>query len=188
MSDPSSEPPSFGEVYEAHFAFVHRTVRQLGTDPSAIDDVVQEVFLVVHRKLRTFEGRAALKTWLYGIVRRIVRDHRRTRVRKPASPTDDFELFASPTRGPEEHSADAEAARILLRLLDELDDDRREVFVLTELEQLGAREIAEATGTNVNTVYTRLRAARADFAAALARHHRRLERGAPLLRAVAEGR
>lgn len=180
--------PAFAEVYEAHFAFVHRTVRQLGADPAAVDDVVQEVFLVVHRRLPTFEGRASLKTWLYGIVRRIVRDHRRSRARKPTSPADDLDAFASPTRDPHELSEDAEAARILLRLLDELDDDRREVFVLTELEQLSAREIAEATGTNVNTVSTRLRAARAEFAAALARHHRRQEHGAPLLRVAAEGR
>ena len=60
--------------------------------------------------------------------------------------------------------------RVLHRLLDELDDDKRTVFVLAELEQTTAPEIADALGIPLNTVYSRLRAARIEFDKALARH------------------
>jgi RNA polymerase sigma-70 factor (ECF subfamily) len=148
---------------------VWRTVRQLGVDPGSVPDVVQEVFIVVHRRLGDFEGRSSLKTWLYGIVRRVVQDERRRLRRKPATPTADFEAIAASDADPYASTEKAEAVRLLCRLLDALDDDRREVFVLAELEQMSAPEIAEATGVNANTVYTRLRAARRDFEAAVAR-------------------
>jgi len=171
----------FASIYEAHFPFVWRTVRRLGIAPGTVDDLVQEVFLVVHRRLGDFEGRSSIKTWLFGIVRRVVRDHRRSQTRKPATPTEDFDGVASDASTPLEATERAEAVRLLHTLLDALDDDRREVFVLAELEQMSAPEIAEATATNVNTVYTRLRAARKDFEEAVARHRARtahLESGA----------
>src|SRR5262249_38050380 len=71
-------------VYEKYFAFVWRSVRRLGVGDSAVDDAVQEIFVVVHRRLADFEERASIKTWLYGIVLRVVRHHRRTLRRKPA--------------------------------------------------------------------------------------------------------
>ncbi|GAC1394794.1 MAG: hypothetical protein NVSMB47_04420 [Polyangiales bacterium] len=165
--------PAFAEVYASSFPFVWRTVRRLGVDPGAVDDVVQEVFLVVHRRLGDFEGRSTLKTWLYGIVRRVVHDHRRARARKPAEPTGDFDAIATDAATPHDDAEKAQAVRVLHALLGELDDDKREVFVLAELEQMSAPEIAEATATNANTVYTRLRAARKEFEAAVARHRAR---------------
>src|SRR5689334_9453575 len=70
---------NFAEIYDAQFAFVWRSLRRLGVDPSGLDDAAQDVFLVVHRRLPEFEGRASLKTWVYEIVRRVARDHRRTK-------------------------------------------------------------------------------------------------------------
>lgn len=172
-SDETTREIDFTSVYEGNFSFVWRTVRRLGVDPAAVDDLVQEVFLVVHRRLRDFEGRSSIKTWLFGIVRRVVHDHRRAKSRKPATPTEDFEGVASEASTPHEATEKAEAVRLLHALLAELDDDRREVFVLAELEQMSAPEIAEATATNMNTVYTRLRAARRDFESAVARHRAR---------------
>lgn len=169
-----ASPPSFQEVYEETFDFVWRCARRLGVDASSMDDVVQDVFVVVHRRLPDFEGRAALTTWVFGIVRRVVRDHRRTRARKGAGlHGDDAAVQPSPDATPAEHVERVEAARVLHDLLDELGDERREVFVLAELEQMSAPEIAEALGENVNTVYSRLRAARAEFEAALGRHRAR---------------
>jgi RNA polymerase sigma-70 factor (ECF subfamily) len=75
--------------------------------------------------------------------------------------------------GPHEALAKAEAARLVQRLLEELDDEKREVFVLAELEQLTAVEIAEALGVNASTVSSRLRAARRDFERAAERYRRR---------------
>ena len=63
----SGAVPAFERVYEEHFDFVWRSLRRLGVPRSALDDAVQEVFLVVHRRLAEFEGRSSLKTWLFGI-------------------------------------------------------------------------------------------------------------------------
>jgi len=165
----SSAPSSFEDVYDAHVDFVWRSTRALGVPSHAVDDVVQEIFLVVLRRLPEFEGRSSVRSWIYAILRNVVRAHRR---RAPASApdVDPSELSDAHARGPDELVADAEAARLVVRLLEELDDDKREVFVLAELEQCTAPEIAEMLGEKLNTVYSRLRLARERFAAAAARH------------------
>src|SRR5271166_2674926 len=168
---------TFEDVYGGHFEFVFRSARRLGVDPSAVDDVVQETFLVAHRRLEEFEGRSSLRTWLFGILRRIVRDHRRTARRKSPerAPGDrvDLEALRSREAGPHERAEEAEAVRILYALLDALDEDKREVFVLAELEQMRVPEIADAIDVNLNTVYTRLRAARRLFEKAVAERRAR---------------
>ena len=174
------EQLAFEDVYEEHVTFVWRSARRLGVSESAADDVVQEIFLVVHRRLAEFEGRSSLKTWLFAIVLSVVRDHRRSVKRKSphhaqSAPTDPDTLTDRSSLGPHEAVARAEGLVLLHDLLETLDDDKREIFVLAELEQLAAPDIAEATGMNVNTVYTRLRAARQDFNTALSRHRLRDE-------------
>jgi len=164
-------PSSFDEVYGEHFDFVWRSARRLGVPESALDDCVQDVFIVVHRRLGDFEGRSSVRTWLFGILRRVVRDHRAT-ARDRATSHDDAalsRLVDTHTEAPDESAARAEAARVLNALLETLDDDKREAFVLSELEQFSAPEIAEATGVNVNTVYARVRAAKHELEQALAR-------------------
>jgi RNA polymerase sigma-70 factor (ECF subfamily) len=175
-----TEALAFEDVYEEHVTFVWRSARRLGVNESAVDDVVQEIFLVVLRRLGEFESRSTLKTWLFAIVLRVVRDHRRSVRRKSPhhtqqGPTDPDTLSDGSNLGPHETAARVEGLRVLHELLDTLEDDKREIFVLAELEQLSAPDIAEATGTNVNTVYTRLRAARHDFNTALSRHRMRDE-------------
>lgn len=170
-------PLSFDEVYEAHFDFVWRSARRLGVGDGAVDDVVQETFLVVHRRLADFEGRSTIKTWLFGILLRVVRDHRRHQRRKAPhtvqreAPTDPETLQAHADQGPHERAAKTEAVQVLHGILDELADDKREVFILAELEEMVAPEIAEAIDVSVNTVYSRLRLAREAFNQALVRHH-----------------
>jgi RNA polymerase sigma-70 factor (ECF subfamily) len=160
----------FEAFYREHFRFVWRTVRRLGVEGVLIDDLVQEVFLVVHRRLADFEGRSSHKTWLYGIIRRVIADQRRTLRRKPADPADDeIESMRSPVHGPDACAEQAERVRLLHRLLAELDEGRREVFILAELEGLTTVEIAEALAMNPNTIASRVRAARRDFEVALAR-------------------
>ena len=151
--------------------------------PSAVDDVVQEIFLVVHRRLPEFEARASMKTWLFGIALFTVRQHRRTLRRKPAQlgggaaiDADVDRVTDFDARGPHEHVTEREAVRTLHALLDELDDDKRAVLVLSELEQMTVPEIAEAVEANVNTVYSRLRAARRELDAAVVRHRARQAR------------
>jgi RNA polymerase sigma-70 factor (ECF subfamily) len=164
-------PASFEEVYAEHFDFVFRTMRRLGVPLELVDDAVQEVFLVVHRRLGEFEGRAALTTWLYRIVVRVAQHARRSALRKGiADPEDPDTLPIAEADGPYEQATRAEGVRILQRVLGELDDDKRVVFVLAEYEELSVRDIAATLGENVNTVASRLRAARQSFDQAVVRH------------------
>ena len=169
---------TLAEVYETHFDFVWRSARRLGVASLHVDDVVQEVFLVVHRRLAEFEGRSSLKTWLFGITRRIVRDHRRSARRKPCEPLGAIEPVDSTAQGADAQLSQRQDTQLLHALLDELDEDKREAFVLAELEQMSGPEIADALDVNLNTVYARLRAARIAFEAAVARHQARTRRHA----------
>jgi RNA polymerase sigma-70 factor (ECF subfamily) len=171
-------PPAvvFADVYRTHFDFVWRSARRLGVPDHAVDDAVQESFLVVHRKLGEFEGRSSLKTWIFGIVRRVVRDHRpssRLQAMAPAT----LDSLAEPVEiGPLESATNAESGRRLSRLLEKLDEDKREAFVLVDLEEMTVPEAAEAIGANLNTIYARLRAARRILAEALAKERARERR------------
>lgn len=159
------------EIYEQHVDFVWRSARRMGVAEAAVDDVVQEVFLVAHRRLGDFEGRSSVKTWLFAILMRVVSDYRRTLRRKGGLAPLPETLACDDC--PAGQAEQREAARILHRLLESLDEDKRAVFVLAELEQMTAPEIADALGVNLNTVYSRLRAARRDFERALERYRAR---------------
>jgi RNA polymerase sigma-70 factor, ECF subfamily len=169
--------PSFDAVYEEHFAFVWRTARRLGVPESAADDVVQDTFVVLHRRLAEYDGETAMRRWLVGILTRVVADHRRRYRRKEAAcvphPEDSERALASNGPAPSEEAERAESLRLLDALLAEIDEDKREVLMLAQLEEMTVPEIAELLGDNVNTVYARLRAARRDFDAAYARHRAR---------------
>lgn len=169
----ATEELSFDGVYQAHFRFVWRSAKRLGVGNASLDDVVQEVFVVVHRRLPDFEGRSSLGTWLFGITLRVVRDHRRSAGRRDPRCEIDPDTLLTDDRDPGEHAEKAEAVRLLHALLDTMDDDRRAVFVMADLEQMAMPDIADALGINVNTAYARLRAARQDFEQALARHRAR---------------
>jgi RNA polymerase sigma-70 factor (ECF subfamily) len=169
---------SFDVVYDQCFEFVWRSVLRLGVRETSVEDVVQEVFFIVHRKLADFAGRSSLKTWLFSIVLHVVRHHRRSWSRKdsqraPEMATRLDELPDLGSRGPLEHAETADSVRLLDRLLRELGNDKREVFVLAHLEEMTTSEMAEVLGENVNTVYSRLRAARLEFEQALERHRAR---------------
>lgn len=165
----------FDALYEEHFDFVWRSLRRLGIPESQVDDCGQEVWITAYRRLGDFEGRSSARTWLFGIALNVARNARRTVRRKGGADELDEQRHAHQGPTPETAAERSDARRTLERLLDTLDDDRRAVFVLAELEQMTAPEIAEALGVNVNTVASRLRAAREDFERAAAR----LRRSAP---------
>ena len=169
-------PPAFEEVYSEHFPFVWRTARRLGIDNAAIDDVCQEVFVVVHRRLPEFEGRSTLRTWLYGILSNTVRTHQRTRIRKRDNVRDadvDVDHISTAVANPQEQAGRVEAAAVAQQLIAQLDEEKRMVFVLTEIEEMSVKEVAETLGVNVNTTHARLRAARREFARLAACHRAR---------------
>jgi RNA polymerase sigma-70 factor (ECF subfamily) len=183
-SDASAEhaEASFEQLYEEHVDFVWRNARRLGIPEAALDDVVQQVFMVVHRRLGDFVRRSSVKSWILAILLRVVSDYRRGVRRKSPhwlhEPVDPDEVAAR-SHGPLEALSHAEAARIIDELLQSLEEDKRMVFVLAELEQMTAREIGEVTGLRPSVVYTRLRAARNDFERAAARLRQRALRGEP---------
>ncbi|HEX2874469.1 MAG TPA: sigma-70 family RNA polymerase sigma factor [Polyangiaceae bacterium] len=159
-------------IYDEYFDFVWRSLQRLGVGPSLLDDALQDVFVVVHRRLSDFEGRSTLKTWLFGICMRVASDYARRHKQQAGSvePSDVVDLGA---RDPLEQAARTEAVAFLYAQLAELDDDKRAVFILAELEDMSCAEIAVAVGANVNTVTSRLKAARLAFEAGVRRYQAR---------------
>jgi len=147
------------QLYRDHGDFVWRAAARMGVGPEDREDVVQDVFIVAHRRLGTFEGRSAITSWLYGITRGIVLNRQRLRQRRGQH----LRNIAASTAGASDPSSGIEAADVLARFAKELDPAHLEVFELTEIEGMSGPEIAAALGVNVNTVYTRLRAARKAF-------------------------
>lgn len=151
-------------VYRDHAATVARCLRRLGVRPEDRDDVLQDVFVVVHRNRARFLGLSSVGTWVYGIAVRVAIAHlRRTRGRAERVRTDLEPPTPSTEPDPQGALEQRDAATVLDGLLAELDDDKRAVFVLSELEDVPVPRIAEALALNVRTTYSRLRAARADF-------------------------
>jgi RNA polymerase sigma-70 factor, ECF subfamily len=174
----------FDAVYDEWFDFVWRSARRLGVHEAALDDVAQDVFLVVYRRLAEFEGRSSLKTWLFGITLRVVADWRRTKRRKGGlSELPPEETLACARSGPSDDLERSQSARLLHALLAELDDEKREVFVMIELEELTAPEVASMLAVPLNTVYSRLRVAREDFERALSRYRAKEKSSAERARA-----
>lgn len=160
---------AFRAFYAEHFAFVWRCLGALGVPAASQDDAAQEVFVVVHRRLPEFRGESSIRTWLYGIVRNIAANVRRSQRRKGGLEElqgDEQSEQPDPLRNLETR----EAADFVQRFVSELDDHKRDLFVLAIIEQLSMPEIAPILGVPLNTAYTRLRTLRSEFQSALARY------------------
>jgi RNA polymerase sigma-70 factor (ECF subfamily) len=167
---------SFHALYREHFDFVYRNLRRMGIPDSSVDDALQDVYLVVLRNVDSYREGTHARAWLFAIAMRVAANYRRA-LRHRGVPATFVDNQPDPVRpDPFDLTARAQAGRILQAFLDRLDDERRAVFVLAELEQMSAPEIARVLSANVNTVYSRLRAARADFERMLAQ---RRGRGGP---------
>lgn len=126
-----------------------------------VDDAVQEVFLVVHRKLAHYEERGSVRAWLFTIARQVASHHHRGEARRERRES----VSPPPALGDDPHEAAVrrQAARLVREFLDGLDEDRSIVFFLADIEGLAVPEIAASLGVNLNTVYGRLRTARLRF-------------------------
>jgi len=172
--------PPFESIYEEYFEFVWVTTKRLGVSPGAIDDVVQEIFMVIHSKIQTLRQPQSLRSWIYGIARRTVSDHHRSRRTRDASHVAlskqaDLGTIAPPT--PQDLALQNDQVKLLWSLLEEIGWPKREVFMLAELDEMTAPEIAQALDIPLNTAYSRLRAARQAFEEGLARRAARREGG-----------
>ncbi len=164
-----TDEQEFDALYRRELAFVWRMLRFHGVPEAAVEDAVQDVFMVVHRRWADWrrDSRARKpRSWLFGIVRRVAASHRRSQARH------ERRLAAAPAPRPdppvEQRAAEREALAALESSLAALDEINRTVFVLAELEGMTAPEIAELLGAKTNTIYWRLRSARAHVAAAMA--------------------
>lgn len=161
-------PLAFDEVYTRYASFVWRLLRGFGVRDPSVEDAVQDVFIVVHRRLPEIENELAVRAWLAQIARRVAHDHRRTRRRKGAlEPLPEAVIDAR--TDPATCAEQREAIRILQGILDGLSEDHRAVLVMGDIAEMTAPEIAQALGLNLSTVYTRMRRARDAFNTAVAR-------------------
>lgn len=176
MSEAASRRPEspaaaqIAQIFAEHADFVWRSLRRLGVPAADVDDALQEVFLVVHRRLAEYEDRGLMRAWLFSIGRQVSshyhRGVRRSEERHRGAPV------SAVSRDPEEAFERREAERFVSEFLEGLDESRRFVFYLSDVEGLTAPEIASALDVNLNTVYGRLRQARTRFEAALAERER----------------
>ncbi len=168
--EPDLDKQDLADLYRANYAFVWRNARRFGCSDDWVDDAVHEVFLVAARGLPEFAGAANPKTWLfaitYRVVLRLIRDRARYRKR-----LENYSETKGPTRC--EAQPSEEDARYLRQLLQHLDEAKRAVFVLADLEEFTTAEIAVTLGISRGTVASRLRAARAELARRIRRDQAR---------------
>lgn len=164
-ASPDAEPrgPTFAEVYAAHWDFVWRALRALGVREADLEDQTHEVFVVVHRRLADFEGRAKLSTWLWSIASRVASEWRRRPYVRREQPTENPPEPDGFAPAPDVAYERQQARSLVDRVLATMPDEQRVVFALYELDGLAVDDIAALAGCPVNTVYSRLRLARKHF-------------------------
>jgi RNA polymerase sigma-70 factor (ECF subfamily) len=152
-------------VYADNHDAVWRCLRALGVRYDQLDDATQDVFIVVHRRLPSFDHAAPVRAWILGIARNVARKYRGARPSTPLLSVIDRDDAPSP----EQIVQRREAAELVQRVLDSLPLEQREVLVLIDLHGLSAPDVAAQIGAPLNTVYSRLRLARARLDRAIAR-------------------
>ncbi len=162
--------PTFDAVYEGELPYVLRSLRRLGIPPRDLEDVAHDVFMVVHRKLSAFDAKRPLRPWLFGIAFRVASAYRR----KHSNKYEHLERKATSEPGPcRNRSTDPwprqQARQLVLQALETLPLEPRAVFILHDIDGATAGEISETLKIPVNRVYSRLRIARRDFRAAIAK-------------------
>jgi RNA polymerase sigma-70 factor (ECF subfamily) len=158
----------FEQVYRAEFDYVCRSLQRLGAESRDLNDLLQEVFLAVHLRLHTYDPARPLRPWLFGIAFRVLSDSNNRARRK--TEVSDAVLAEVPVPPRAEQLIEEKQARdLVLTALQKLQPDQRAVFVMHELDECAVPQIAEALEIPVNTAYSRLRLARADFVAAVRR-------------------
>lgn len=158
-------------IYAAHGAFLWKSLFRMGVSEGDLPDAMQEVLLVVHRRLATFDSSCKLTTWLFGICLRVAGTIRRGRRRRREAPMDSEEhrVDLIDENHPERLMTRRDAERRLTLALDSLGPERRALLTLFELEGLPCAEIAELLGVPLGTVHSRLSVARDRFQKALSR-------------------
>lgn len=154
---------AFRRLYDEHSAFAWRALRCFGVPDASLEDALQDVFVVVFRRLSEYDQSRPFRGWLWGIARNVAATYLRTDqrgARRYAAVRDEAPPASAAPEG-------AVAARQALALVDAflatLPDGFREVFVLSDIEGWSPTEIAATLGLRPGTVYSRLHTARARF-------------------------
>lgn len=172
-------PLDLRSIYDAYGQYVWLTLQRLGVARADLEDMCQEVFVVVHRRLGSYDPNARLAAWLFGICIKIAAAYHRRAFRRREQATD---LSAEPgpadgARDPEEQAVVRQRQVVLDRMLGQLDLEHRAVFVMFEIEELSCAEIADQIGIPVGTVYSRLHTARKALTAIAAKWRAREAKG-----------
>ncbi len=169
-TDDAGLPPAGAEgcfqVYEQQLDYLVSSLRRLGVPYSDIEDVVHEVFLVMHRRWEDYDRTRPLRPWLFGIAFRVASTHRRKGTREVLSDAYDAEDLGA---RPDDAAAAGETRSLLLGALRQVPLERRAVLVMHDVDELPMREIAIELGLPLFTAYSRLRKARKELEAALSR-------------------
>lgn len=162
---------AFRALYDAHASFVFRNLRRLGVADADVEDRLQEVFVVAHRRWAEFIDLGhGPRAWLFQIALRVASDARRHRRRHPVDPDGGAALEREAIDPPQAALlAQRQALDLLDRALERIEMGRRAVLVLHEIEQMTAPEIARTLEIPLNTVYSRLRVARQELETELRR-------------------
>ncbi len=168
---PPVEPLEFRAVYEAQFAYVWRSLRRLGVRDRDLEDVAHDVFVALYRGFEEFDRTRPIRPWLFGIAFRVASDYRRRARHRLEVPSDASDVAADDPAADERIEA-REARQLVLEALGTLDLDRRAVFVMHDLDGYSMPEIARTLDAPLNTLYSRLRLAREQFARAVRRRTR----------------
>jgi RNA polymerase sigma-70 factor (ECF subfamily) len=159
--------PNVTQIYEAHGSFVWASLHRMGVRSADVPDLSQEVFLIVHRRLSSWDGETRITTWLFGICLKVAAAYRRRAWFRRERHVETDAPTGQAT--PEEQAVLSDAQGRLALVLDGLASDQRALFVMFEFEDKSCAEIAELFGVPVGTVHSRLHAARKDFQKSLSR-------------------
>ena len=167
ISENRPAPLDFRTLFELESPYVLRTLRRLGVTERDVEDAAHEVFVAVHRELPKYDRARPIRPWLFAFCFRIASHHRRKHRRETvADMTGDL---VDPAEAPDILLDRERKRRLVLRALDEIELDRRAVFVLHEIDGFTCEAIADSLEIPLGTVYSRLRLAREDFTAKMRR-------------------
>lgn len=153
---------SIDDIFQEHADFVWRALCREGLSDADAEDALQDVFVIVHRRLGEYEERGLMRAWLVSISRQVAGHYRRGATRQLRKAMALAETDAMLATAPDDF-ARVEAAAFVRSFLAQLEPAQAEVFELIEIEEMTAPEVAAALGIKLNTVYSRLRLARKKF-------------------------
>lgn len=155
---------SFRAMFEAEVAYVCRVLRRLGVHERDLEDVAQDVFVAVHRRIESYDPSRPLRPWLFGFAYHHAANYARLARHRLETPMSEV---LDRTSSPERAASRNEARARVLAALAAIPLERRSVLILHDIDGFGAPEIASSLSIPLNTVYSRLRVARAELREAL---------------------